>query len=143
MHMTPCTVHGTATARQTRQSKKEPDRMATITSPRRLILASGFAAAVAAAPLIATLATPSAAPAPVAAECPGGESTDVFTGNCIPDVVPNSPEPFSATPGNPSLPQVDGIPCTGANSGQCIGLGEEQQAQGPQPVPRSTISSSP
>ena len=29
------------------------------------------------------------------------------------------------------------------NSGQCIGLSEEEQAQGPMPVPHSTVSSSP
>ncbi|HEX2285466.1 MAG TPA: intersectin-EH binding protein Ibp1, partial [Mycobacterium sp.] len=43
----------------------------------------------------------------------------------------------------PDIPAIDGIPCAGHNSGQCIGLAEEQQAQGPQPVPRSTVSSSP
>jgi hypothetical protein len=55
--------------------------------------------------------------------------------------VPNSP--LSSIPGNPSLPAVDGIPCTGRNTGECIGLSEEEQAMGPQPVPRSTVSSSP
>ncbi len=35
------------------------------------------------------------------------------------------------------------IPCTGANSGECIGLSEEQQAEGPQPVPESTVGNSP
>ena len=38
---------------------------------------------------------------------------------------------------------IDGVPCTGHNSGQCIGLAEESEAMGPQPVPRSTVSSSP
>jgi len=55
--------------------------------------------------------------------------------------VPNSP--LSSIPGNPDLPAVDGIPCTGRNTGECIGLSEEEQAMGPQPVPRSTVSSSP
>jgi hypothetical protein len=99
---------------------------------RRLILAGGFALAVAAAPAIATLAVPST-PAPAVAACPNGETEDTFTTVCTPDLVPNSPE----------LPSVDGIPCTGGNSGQCIGLSEEQQSEGPQPVPHSTFSSSP
>lgn len=112
-------------------------------SARRLIIAGGFAVAVAVAPAITALVVPATA----LADCPKGESSDTFTGVCIPDLVPNSP--FSATPANPSLPSVNvpggggAIPCTGANSGQCIGLSEEQQAQGPQPEPQSTVGSSP
>jgi hypothetical protein len=106
---------------------------------RQLILAGGFAVAVAAAPAIVASATPTTT-APSIAACPAGESEDTFTNVCVPDVVPNSPQ-FQTTPGE--LPQIDGIPCTGANSGQCIGLAEEQQAEGPQPIPRSSVSSSP
>jgi hypothetical protein len=107
---------------------------------RRLILAGGFAVAVAAAPAIVAFATPTATTAPSIAACPAGESEDTFTNVCVPEVVPNSPQ-FQTTPGG--LPQIDGIPCTGANSGQCIGLAEEQQAEGPQAIPRSSVSSSP
>jgi hypothetical protein len=115
--------------------------MVTFQLPARLILAGGFAVAVAAAPAIAALAVPTAGmPAPSIAACPSGESEDTFTNVCVPDLVPNSPE-FQTAPGG--LPEIDGIPCTGANSGQCIGLAEEQQAEGPQPVPHSTVSSSP
>ena len=114
-------------------------------SARRLILASGFAVAVAAAPAIAVVAVPGPDATPMA--CPAGEEEDLFTNICVPHTVPNSPEPMGGAtgsiPGNPSLPEIDGIPCTGANSGQCIGLGEEQEAAGPQPVPRSTVGSSP
>jgi hypothetical protein len=111
-------------------------------SARRLILAGGFAVAVAAAPLVAVLNVPSAA-VPLA-QCPAGEEEDLFTGICLPHTVPNSgTSPFSSIAGNPDLPAVDGIPCTGHNSGQCIGLAEESEAMGPQPVPRSTVSSSP
>lgn len=109
-------------------------------SLRRLILAGGFAVAVVAAPAVAALALPSA-PAPSVAACPNGEIEDTFTTVCTPELVPNSPGFSTTSPGG--LPSIDGIPCTGGNSGQCIGLAEEQQAQGPQPVPRSTISSSP
>jgi hypothetical protein len=108
---------------------------------RRLILAGGFAAMIAAAPAVALFATPTAVgPAASVAACPTGESEDIYTGVCVPDLVPNSPE-FTVPAGG--MPEIDGIPCTGRNSGQCIGLGEEQQAQGPQPIPRSTVSSSP
>jgi hypothetical protein len=110
-------------------------------SARRLILAGGFAVAVAAAPAIAVFTVPSAS-VPLA-QCPAGEEEDTFTGVCVPHTVPNSGAVFSSIPGNPSLPAIGGIPCTGHNSGQCIGLAEEAEAMGPQPVPRSTVSSSP
>jgi hypothetical protein len=114
--------------------------MATLKLPaRRLLLAGGFAVAVAAAPAVAVLAIPTAGTsAPTISACPGGESEDQFTQACTPDLVPNSPE---TSPGG--LPEVDNIPCTGANSGQCIGLSEEQQAAGPTAVPHSSVSSSP
>ena len=114
--------------------------MATLKLPaRRLLLAGGFAVAIAAAPAAAVVIPNQSAP--TIAACPGGESEDTFTGECVPDLVPNSPEVGVTSPGG--LPEVDNIPCTGGNSGQCIGLSEEEQAAGPQPVPHSTVSSSP
>jgi hypothetical protein len=110
-------------------------------SVRRLILAGGFAVAVAAAPVIAVF-TVSSASVPLA-QCAGGEEEDLYTGICVPHTVPNSGAAFSSIPGNPDLPSIDGIPCTGHNSGECIGLAEEGQAMGPEPEPRSTVSSSP
>jgi hypothetical protein len=119
--------------------------MAILELSKRLILAGGFAVAVAAAPAIAVFAVPSASPL----ACPGGEEEDQFTGVCIPHTVPNSGSTFSSIPGNPSLPEVNlpggggAIPCTGHNSGQCIGLSEEAQAAGPQALPESTVGHSP
>lgn len=116
-------------------------------SMRRLIFAGGFAVAAATAPAIAAFAVPMSSGPAVA--CPSGEEEDLYSGLCVPHTVPNSPGSFSATPANPDLPSVNlpggggSIPCTGANSGECIGLAEEQQAQGPQPVPESTVGSSP
>jgi len=115
-------------------------------SARRLIIAGGFAVAVAVAPAIAVFTVPSAVPL---AQCPAGEEEDLFTGVCVPHTVPNAGSPFQSIPGNPNVPAVGlpggggAIPCTGHNSGQCIGLAEEQQAMGPQPVPQSTVGSSP
>lgn len=108
---------------------------------KRLIVAGGFAVAIAAAPAAAVFATTPTTPALSYTACPGGESEDIFTGDCLPDLVPNSPAFGETSPGG--LPTVGGIPCTGGNSGECIGLNEEQQSEGPQPVPRSTVSSSP
>jgi hypothetical protein len=117
-------------------------------SARRLILAGGFAVAVAAAPAIAVFAVPTPEAAPMA-QCPGGEEADQFTGVCVPHTVPNAGAQFSSIPGNPSIPAVNlpggggAIPCTGHNSGQCIGLAEEAAAAGPQAVPESSVGSSP
>jgi hypothetical protein len=107
----------------------------------RLILAGGFVLAVAVAPAVELLGQ-SGPGVPVAA-CNSGEEEDVFTTTCTPFLVPNSPEGFTTTAANPDIPEIDGIPCTGRDSGACIGLSEEQEAAGPPPVPRSIISSSP
>ncbi len=116
---------------------------------QRVILAGGFALAIAAAPAAAFLTMPSAGPA--LAACPAGETEDLYTDACIPELSPNVPGgnfPTAApggitysTPGDPnSLPEIDGIPCTGRNSGQCIGLSEDQV---PDVTPHSSLSSSP
>lgn len=78
------------------------------------------------------------------AVCTGGEEEDVYTTTCVPFMVPNSPDDgFTTNAANPDIPEIDGVPCTGHDSGACIGLSEEQQDLGPQPEPKSTISSSP
>jgi hypothetical protein len=119
---------------------------------RRILLAGGFSIAIAAAPAVAYLAGPSGAPAGPAMACPAGELEDIYTGDCTPELAPNVPGgnyPTAAnggtttlsTPGDSnSLPEVQGIPCTGANSGQCIGL---QENQVPAVEPHSSLSSSP
>lgn len=103
-------------------------------SARRLIAAGGLAIAMVAAPAVAMFTVPATA----LADCPNGESADTFTTACVPDLVPNSPLPSVGISGGGGS-----IPCTGGNSGQCIGLAEEQQSEGPQPVPQSTVGSSP
>lgn len=120
---------------------------------RRVLLAGGFSIAIAAAPAVGFLASgPSAPPGPAVASCPAGESEDLYTDVCVPELVPNQPGgnyPTAAnggttslsTPGDSgSLPEVQGVPCTGANTGQCIGLQEDQV---PAVSPHSSISSSP
>ena len=111
----------------------------------RLILAGGFALAALTAPAIAALATSGV---PGVQACPSGESEDLYTTTCTPELVPNqggsnAGSPYSTIPGNPDLPAIDGIPCAGHNSGQCIGLAEEQQAQTPLVQPHTSVSSSP
>jgi hypothetical protein len=118
--------------------------MATIHLPtRRLILAGGFAVAIAAAPAVATFAVPtSGSTAPTVSACAGGETEDQFTNVCVPDLVPNSPD-FSSTAPVGGLPEISGVPCTGHNSGECIGLEEDQQAEAPVVSPHSEVSASP
>jgi hypothetical protein len=115
--------------------------MATLELSKRLILAGGFAVAVAVAPAISVFAVPSAS-VPLA-QCPGGEEEDQFTGVCVPHTVPNSGASFSSIPGNPDLPAVDGIPCTGHNSGQCIGLAESEAGAAQVQMPDTTVHQSP
>jgi hypothetical protein len=107
-------------------------------SARRFLLAGGFAVATVAAPALIAFTAPTAATtSPLA--CPAGEEEDQFTGICTPHTVPNSP--YQSIPGNPDLPSIDGIPCTGRNTGECIGLSEEQGA--PFVPPQSTVGHSP
>jgi hypothetical protein len=118
--------------------------MAIFERSRRLIFAGGFAVAIAAAPVIAVLTIPSSVPL---AQCPAGEEEDTYTGNCIPHTVPNSGPIFSTSTGG--LPSVNlpggggSIPCTGHNSGQCIGLAESEAGQAQVQMPDTTVHQSP
>jgi hypothetical protein len=90
--------------------------MGTFQTPvRRLILAGGFAVAVAAAPAVAVFALPTTNAPTRVAECSPGELLDPATGMCMP------------APAQGGVPEIQGIPCTGHNTGECIGLGEEQR----------------
>jgi hypothetical protein len=120
--------------------------MVNVSSPsRRVVLAIGLALAAFGAP-VAVIAAPMATHSTPMAACTGGEEEDTFTTTCVPFLVPNSPDDsgFTTNAANPDIPEIQGVPCTGGrSSGGCIGLEEEQQDMGPQPIPRSTISSSP
>src|SRR5262249_44847395 len=118
------TIHSTRHVSETTESgTMAPSKF----SARRLIIAGAFAAAAAAAPAVAVVVSPVTAGPSLA--CAGGEENDLYTNMCVPHLVPNSGAPYSSISGNPDLPSVDiqggSIPCTGHNSGQCIGLAEE------------------
>jgi hypothetical protein len=104
--------------------------MTFLLSSRRLIILSGFVLAISAAPAVAVFAAPASTPTTVA-ECMSGEVTDAATGVCMPGAPADAP---AAIEGNPDLAAVDGVPCTGANTGECIGL-EESHGGEPVPVP--------
>ncbi len=123
--------------------------MATLTTLTNRFLAAGaFAVAVAAAPIVVALSTPAAPAGPALAECPPTEVADPVTGACQPisDVAPPTENPINPegaalgpdaiTEGTGSgsvgqVPEVNGIPCTGANTGQCIGLQEATGGNNP------------
>lgn len=108
---------------------------------RRHLWIGAFVVAAAAAPAVAAFSM--LGPGVAQAQCSGGEEPDQFTTTCVPFMVPNAgASPFSTTAANPDVPEIDGIPCTGHNSGQCMGLAEDQ-AMVPNVSPRSTVSASP
>lgn len=83
----------------------------------RALLAGSFALATLAAPVAIAFSGPADVTAPVA-DCPAGMISDPISGSC--SSAPQNPKQVQA-PG-PGLSEVDGIPCTGRNTGQCIGL---------------------
>lgn len=110
---------------------------------QRLLLAGGFALAVAAAPLLTALAVTSDPGGSAVATCPTGEVTDPTTGGCKPATLnPLDPEKLPLETGSITnsrtgnvgeLGEVAGIPCTGTaggggSTGECIGLAESQNA---------------
>ncbi len=98
--------HTIATTRPFRETT-ESVTMATMKFPaRRMILAGGFAVAVAAAPAIASVAMPSPAATPLA-QCPGGEEEDLYTSLCVPHLVPNAGATYTSIAGNPDLAAVN------------------------------------
>jgi hypothetical protein len=129
--------------------------MASLTTlTNRLVVAGSFAVAVAAAPVVVALSTPAASPAPALADCPMTEVLDPVSGACKPiqDVTPPTQNPLNPegaalapgalTEGTGSgnvgqLAEINGIPCTGGNTGQCIGLEQSQGANNVElpPVP--------
>lgn len=107
----------------------------------RLVL--GAALAIAAFGVPAALATGAPETSAPLAACTSGEEEDTFTTNCTPFMVPNSPFAVTTNAANPDVPEIAGVPLTGANSGTAIGLEEEAAAEGPPAIPRSSFSSSP
>ena len=83
----------------------------------QLLIAGAFAVAAFAVPAV----TQSTSTAPMAT-CPAGMIADPISGRCSsqPQNVKQVPVPENG------LSTVDGIPCTGHNTGECIGLTQNQ-----------------
>ncbi len=108
---------------------------------RRQFVIGAFIVAAATAPVVAAYSAPQ--PGDRLAQCSSGEEADTYTTTCVPFMVPTSPPLFTTTAANPDVPEIDGIPCIGHNSGGCIGLAEDAEMEGPPAQPKVTISSSP
>jgi len=105
---------------------------------RRLLVAAGFAVATLAAPAVPALSGPGSPALLGETNCPPGMTANPVSGSCFESGNEQAPGPVEAAPNQ--LGQVDGIPCTGHNTGECIGLSEEQV---PEVHPHSSVSSSP
>ena len=103
-------------------------------SIRRLMITGAFAVAVV-APAIAVSADPPAGPPTQLAACQEGQHLDPASGQCVGQLEPGV---MGSIPGNSSVPAVDGIPCTGQNSGECIGLQQSDAGQADS-APKSTF----
>ena len=84
---------------------------------RRILLAGGLSIAMAAAPAAAFVMS-SHAPAGSAVACPAGEVEDIYIGECVPEMAPNTPG------GNYPTPSGTGI--TNSTPGDA-----EQRSRGP------------
>lgn len=118
--------------------------VSTHSAVRRIGLAGGLAAAVVGAPLLVGFQAAVSEPEMPLASCPENEVLDPTTGACKP-VTDKSPATLNPIePGGQqlqtgsitssragdvgSLPEVNGIPCNGANSDLCIGLNEQNNS---------------
>ncbi|MGV0604503.1 hypothetical protein [Mycolicibacterium sp. XJ1904] len=80
---------------------------------RRLTIAGGFAVATMAPMLAAVIATSPSVPSHLAA-CPAGEDSDLYSGTCVPYLVPNT----ASAVNNACPPGVSGAECTGSTGNQ-------------------------
>lgn len=98
---------------------------------RRMIIAGGFAVLAAAPTLGAIISAPATPPAQLA-NCPPGEEEDLYAGQCVPYLVPNSPASAAVPGGSSCPPGVSGAECTGSSTGNELGSPEPRM---PAPVP--------
>jgi len=92
----------------------------TISYRGRLLIAGTFAFAALAAPTAVTLVGPTTPSVPMA-DCEPGMIADPISGSC--SSPPQNPMKVNAPSGS-GLTEIDGIPCTGRNTGECIALNE-------------------
>ncbi|RAV13941.1 hypothetical protein DQP55_09400 [Mycolicibacterium sp. GF69] len=98
---------------------------------RRLIAAGGFALVVV-APALGVITSAPAVPPAQLASCPGGEERDVYAGQCVPYLVPNSPTGATAAGSSSCPPGVSGTECGGGSIGNESGSPRPRM---PAPVP--------
>ena len=84
---------------------------------RRLIVAGGFAAAIAISPAIAVVAGPSPAVGSPDVSCPPGESEDPYTFSCVPELVPTG---VASAPSVGPQSEQDLTACSGTLESECL-----------------------
>ena len=109
----------------------------TFQSSRRLILVGGFAVAASAFAIAGPVVNP--ARATIADSCAPNEMTQIYFDGCLPSI--DAPDSNVEMKGPNQLPEIDGIPCDGTDSGTCIGLSEQPDVSVPEPD--TSVSSSP
>ena len=98
-------------------------------SARRSIIAGGFVIA-AMAPVVGVVVSVPSIPASQLANCPAGEEEDLYAGQCVPYLVPNSPAGADAA-NSACPPGVSGAEC-GGSTGDQVGSPKPRM---PAPVP--------
>jgi hypothetical protein len=97
-------------------------------SSHRLVSAAAFLGLISSASGFAVAtATVAGADAP----CPGNETQSVVVQGCLPSTQP--PADDLDLRGPDEVPTINGIPCTGSNTGTCIGLSRLPSADAPEP----------
>ena len=117
--------------------------MTTITASYRRAALLGGLVLIACAPVVVAVAGPGSVPSPTRslAYCPSSEEFDPISGACrpltdqpAPTFSPLNPENTALQPGSLTspragevgqLPEVNGIPCNGSNTGLCIALQDQ------------------
>ncbi len=101
---------------------------------RRLIVAGGFAAAIAISPMAAIFVAPSSAVGVPNVSCPAGESEDPYTFSCVPELVPTGTSSATSSTGTQSEETLTA--CSGTHESECL----EQQLYPGAAVPNVNTS---
>lgn len=87
---------------------------------RRVLVAWGFAAAIAISPVIAFIVGPSPTLGTPTAACPHGEVEDPYTYACVPEMVPSGSNTPVGVPTHGAPTEQELTACSGTKQADCI-----------------------